>query len=303
GSGGVVIRWDVNGPLSTDATLQAVADRSTAGKTPDRAGGRTLFATGAEARLTLAPAEEANNFLWLAATDVIVPAATSVEFLGSSRGSFEVWLNGQSLHRRAQARTFQIDSDRFAGTLDAGLNRILVRTGSADAAVEFHLRFRRKSSKLAHEKLTQAALARPGNAARGRSRFFNPEKSLCLNCHQLEQKGQHIGPDLSGLGSRFSRIYIIESILDPNRTIAPSYGAYVALLKNGQTVTGVKVAETETSLTLADDQGRKHEIAKADIANPASVSLMPEGLEQQYTQDEFVDLITFLENLKDTRRP
>jgi hypothetical protein len=56
-------------------------------------------------------------------------------------------------------------------------------------------------------------------------------------------------------------------------------------------------------VTLADNQGRKHQIAKSDIANPSPISLMPEGLEQRFTQDEFIDLIAFLMSQKENRGP
>src|SRR5205823_5719772 len=129
----------------------------------------------------------------------------------------------------------------------------------------FHLRFRRKSAKAEHEKLTLAALSRTGNAERGQKLFFDKEKSLCLKCHQLGTLGERIGPELTGVGGRFSRIHLIESILEPSRSIAPSFGTLVVTLKNGRVLSGVKVAETETALILADNQGQKQTLMKADI--------------------------------------
>src|SRR5207253_167408 len=114
-----------------------------------------------------------------------------------------------------------------------------------------------------------------------------------------------IGPELTGVGSRFARIYLVESILEPSRTIAPSFGTLVVTLKNGKLLTGVKIAETEKMLTLADNQGQKHVLAKADIEaqQPSPVSTMPEGLEKRFTEDEFIDLIAFLASQKESRAP
>src|SRR5262249_38016579 len=161
---------------------------------------RTLFATGTEARLSLAPKGASKDALRFAFTDVAVLGPTPVEFLASSGGGLQVWLNGRSLHRREQVRNFQIDSDRFPATLARGSNRLLVRV---DGTSEFHLRFRRKSSTAEHERLTQAALLRPGDSKRGRQLFLNTEKSLCLKCHRLGDQGERIGPDLTGVGGRF----------------------------------------------------------------------------------------------------
>src|SRR2546423_958885 len=74
-----------------------------------------------------------------------------------------------------------------------------------------------------HERLARASLSRAGNPENGRKVFFNAEKSLCVKCHRVGEQGERVGPDLTGLGGRFSKAYIIESILEPGRTIAPSY--------------------------------------------------------------------------------
>ncbi len=281
GAHGIVVRWQVN----------TIID-----------GTSTLFAAGPEGRLVFTP-KGPPDAKWLAATELSVPQQMDVEFLGSSHGDFEVFLNRKSIHKRAKPAKYQIDSDRFTGTLDKGTNRLDVETAGTNAGVEFHLRFRRKSSKAEHEKLTQAALSRTGNAERGRKLFFDKEKSQCIKCHRMSDQGESIGPDLTGVGARFSRIHLVESILEPSRTIAPSFGTFVVTLKNGKTLNGVKVAETDTTMTFADNTGLKHQLTKASIdeVQPSQVSTMPEGLEQRLTADEFVDLIAFLTNQKEKR--
>jgi putative heme-binding domain-containing protein len=87
------------------------------------------------------------------------------------------------------------------------------------------------------------------------------------------------------------------SILEPSRTIAPSFGTFVVTLKSGKTLNGVKLGESEAMLTIADNQGQRHVLARKDIedVSASAVSTMPDGLEQRLTQEEFVDLIAFLE--------
>jgi putative heme-binding domain-containing protein len=305
GANGILVRWNASGPVPAQAAPRIIEQFASIGQAGDTPSWRTLFASGTESRVFLAPKDSTKDVLWFAYTDVAVPGPTALEFLASSSGSLQVWLNGRSLYRRDQARNFQIDSDRFAGTLAKGVNRLLVQVGASRAVVEFHLRFRRKSSTAEHERLAQAVLNRAGNPERGRKIIFDVEKSLCLKCHRLGSQGEHIGPDLTGIGSRFSRIYLVESILEPSRTIAPSFGTLVVMLKNGKVLTGVKVTETETTFTLADNQGQKHLLAKADIEEqqPSPLSTMPEGLEKRLTENEFVDLIAFLVNQKEVRAP
>src|SRR5262249_33771761 len=157
-----------------------------------------------------------------------------VEFMASSNGTLDVWLNGKRIFQRKDSRNFQTDSDRFTAALGKGENTLLVQVDSSDAAPVFHLRFRRKAGKAEHEKLTQAALSRAGDPERGRKLFFDADKSLCIKCHRLGDQGERVGPELTGIGSRFSRIYVVEAILEPSRTIAPSYGSVRLSLKNGK---------------------------------------------------------------------
>jgi putative membrane-bound dehydrogenase-like protein len=301
GSNGVLVRWTIAGPMSVQEAAQAVDKLGPADAEP---GMGKDFATGLESRLVLSK-EGAADTVWSAYTDVVVSKETAVELLGSSNATFQVWLNGKPLHKRDQARPFQIDSDRFGATLASGSNRLLVQVTATKGPVVFHLRFRRKSGKAEHERLTQAALTRGGNAERGRKLFLDVEKSQCLKCHRLGDQGERIGPELTGVGSRFSRIYIVESILEPSRTIAPSFGTLVVSLKNGKVLSGVKIADTDTTLTLADSQGQKHVLTKTDIdeMQPSPVSTMPEELEKRFTEEEFVDLIAFLVSQKQERGP
>src|SRR5262249_16003919 len=148
--------------------------------------------------------------------------------------------------------------------------------------------------------LTQLALSRAGNAERGRKIFLDVGKSQCLKCHRLDNQGERIGPDLTGAGKRFGRIHLIESILDPSRAIAPTYDTFVLELKDGTIARGVRLTETASALTLADREGKKHELPLASIETRRvqPQSTMPDGLERQLSADEFVDLIAFLVSQK-----
>jgi putative heme-binding domain-containing protein len=122
------------------------------------------------------------------------------------------------------------------------------------------------------------------------------ERSQCLKCHRVGDRGERIGPELSGLGGRFARVTIIESILEPSRSVAPGYESITLALADGRVLTGVRAGETDRTLTLADREGRRHEIAKADIEarTRQAQSTMPDGLEKRLTPEEFVDLVAYL---------
>lgn len=299
GGSGLLLRWNVT-LTKPDSAAQMVTMLSHRGQSPDdlmkaSPAWHTSFASGADARVELGPPPEGDkNSVWLAFAVVSLPEPAEVQFLGSATGNLGVWLNGVSIHQREKPGAFQPDSDRFGARLERGENLVAVQV-PAGVDARFHLRFRRRNSNASHERLTQLALTRPGEAARGREVFLNAEKSLCLKCHRLGDQGARVGPELTGAGSRFSRIYLVESILQPSRTIAPEFEYLMVELKDGPPLLGVKTSETRETVVFGDLQGL-HEIPKANIAKqqPLPVSLMPEGLEKNLTEKEFVDLVAFL---------
>src|SRR5262245_31333056 len=315
GNSGVFVRWRTTGPLfeavavplAEKVTTRAASEDASAVPTADW---RTAFAAGLESRVVVAekgaPAPGAGpaDRVWLAATDLIVPDPTPVQFLGSSAGKLHVWLNGRRLYQREEERAFQPDSDRFDGALEQGPNRLIVLVTAARDRGEFHLRFRRKNSAAELEQFSQAALSRTGDPERGRKLFFDAEKVHCSKCHRVGDQGERIGPELTGLGDRFSRIHIVESILEPSRTVATGYQTVTFVLRDGRVLTGIKIGETDDMLKLADNEGKKHVLMKADIeeqrAQPQST--MPDGLVKQLTAEQFVDLIGYLASLKAATR-
>jgi putative heme-binding domain-containing protein len=100
-------------------------------------------------------------------------------------------------------------------------------------------------------------------------------------------------------------MHIIESILEPSRTVTAGFQTINVRLDDGQSIAGLKLSETDATLTLADAKGEKHTLAKARIEEqqPQSKSLMPDGLAQQLSSDQFVDLVAFLVSQKKQRGP
>jgi putative heme-binding domain-containing protein len=85
--------------------------------------------------------------------------------------------------------------------------------------------------------------------------------------------------------------------------VAPSFESTSVELKTGRILNGIKVAETETTITLVDNEAKKHVIARSGVESLKKQpgSAMPDGLEKRLSEDEFVDLVSFLVNLKGGR--
>jgi putative membrane-bound dehydrogenase-like protein len=135
------------------------------------------------------------------------------------------------------------------------------------------------------------ALASSGDRSRGQAVFAKN----CSVCHRLEQVGHEVGPDLAALANK-SKDYLLTEILDPNRNLDSRYVEYVAVTKNGRTVTGVLAGESAGSVTLKGKEAREETLLRADLdeLQATGKSLMPEGLEKEITPAEMNDLLTFL---------
>ena len=61
---------------------------------------------------------------------------------------------------------------------------------------------------------------------------------LFLRRHRIGDQGGAVGPDLSEIGAKKDRPYLLESIVDPNRTIAENFETVVILDDLGKTISG-----------------------------------------------------------------
>ena len=96
---------------------------------------------------------------------------------------------------------------------------------------------------------------------------------------------------------KYKREDLLTSVLEPSKIIAQGYETIVVATKQGQVLTGVFKGETGDAVSLADAEGKKHTIAKKDIDEKSfsPVSIMPNGLNDGMTLQDFADLIAYLE--------
>jgi putative membrane-bound dehydrogenase-like protein len=135
------------------------------------------------------------------------------------------------------------------------------------------------------------SLGSGGDAEKGKVVFTKN----CSTCHRIGDIGRNTGPNLVAMQARGPEAILL-GILDPNREVQPQYVAHVAITGDGRVVTGVIVAESETSVTLRSAEGVEETIARSDIEELQSTkrSLMPEGFERQIDQRGMADLLAWL---------
>ena len=145
----------------------------------------------------------------------------------------------------------------------------------------------------------EAILATEGNVGRGRTQWFDSGFS-CRNCHQIEGKGQMVGPAMDDIGSKRKPREILESLLDPSANIEAAYQGHVVATEDGELISGLKLSEGEDQMVIVDSEGKKHIIAMDEIeeSRPMRKSLMPEQLLAEMTLQQAADLLEFLKSLK-----
>jgi putative heme-binding domain-containing protein len=135
--------------------------------------------------------------------------------------------------------------------------------------------------------------------ARGRDLF---RQAACGVCHAFgsESEGMGLAPDLTAVGSTYTRDFVLQSILEPSAEINARFMHTAFTLKNGAVVTGSVVDIVEKRLIIAPvmlSPDATIEIAEADVVSeaPSAVSPMPPGLLNQLTKEQIVELMAFLD--------
>jgi putative membrane-bound dehydrogenase-like protein len=120
-------------------------------------------------------------------------------------------------------------------------------------------------------------------------------RRVCASCHRLDQEGYAVGPDLFGIRNQ-PKPAILLHLLVPDHEITPGFAAYTVATTDGRVLTGLITSETPTTLTLRQPLGKEETILRADIEeiSAGKQSLMPQGLEQTVTRQEFADLLAYL---------
>lgn len=138
------------------------------------------------------------------------------------------------------------------------------------------------------------------------ARNFNRGKALfaatqCFKCHIFDNVGGIVGPNLTGVGRRFSNKDLVENIIDPSRVISDQYAATIFSLKDGRIVTGRIANMGGDNISIMEnmlDPGRLTGINRTTIEEMADskASMMPNGLLDTLSLEEALDLIAYLKS-------
>lgn len=140
-----------------------------------------------------------------------------------------------------------------------------------------------------------------GDSERGRRIFFEKTEVSCVRCHEINDVGGKVGPELSKIGAEKNRDYLLEAVVAPSRTIAKGFETAVVATDEGRVHTGVVKQEDEALLRLVTAEGKLITIDKTTIEERrAGKSAMPEDLLKHLTRGDVRDLVEFLAGLKES---
>ena len=136
-----------------------------------------------------------------------------------------------------------------------------------------------------------------GDPAAGRAVYEG--KGACSQCHWVERRGGILGPDLSEIGRRRSLKFLRESLIDPDKDIAPDYQTVSVVTPAGKNVRGVRLNEDEYTIQLRDATENMLSFRKADLKSVKreTTSMMP-AYRTALSASEIENLVAYLSSLR-----
>ncbi|MBK5277852.1 MAG: c-type cytochrome, partial [Bacteroidia bacterium] len=217
---------------------------------------------------------------------------------------------------RNEGINFMVENNiRIAALLDAvekneisassiGWRRSVHLMTNEDSSLKNKARLLLDQFKLDNEKIIEKFAGietSSGDVVKGKQVF----ETNCAVCHQVGTKwGQDFGPDLNSIKNQ-SMASILTQIIEPNRAIADGYEVWAVKTKSGNVYEGVITSESSNAIVLKSAVGERTPIGREDIIEitASSLSAMPEGLGNQISREEMINLLEFLKNFNTIKDP
>ncbi len=139
-------------------------------------------------------------------------------------------------------------------------------------------------------------LAKPSQVAldlqQGRELF----NQSCAKCHRLFGQGETIGPELTG-ANRANVDYLLENMIDPSAVVSKDFCMSVVMLDDGRVLNGLITVKTDQVLTLqTQTELQKLDLGTIERIQATSLSPMPDGLLDAFTEEQIRNLIAYLQS-------
>lgn len=136
-----------------------------------------------------------------------------------------------------------------------------------------------------------------GEPAMGKAVFL---KQGCNACHTIDKGELPKGPFMGQIGSIMNREQIAESILKPNASISQGFATVLVTTRENKKFMGFVTTESSEKITMRDIAGQSTTLKTAEILSRKEMetSMMPPGLANSLSYEEFASLITYLSQQK-----
>ena len=133
--------------------------------------------------------------------------------------------------------------------------------------------------------------------------FANGQKMFaaagCYACHRFGDQGGMTGPDLTSAGRRYSAHDLIDQVINPSKVINDQFSSVIIETTAGKIITGVVVNLSGDRIIvntdLADPNKRiTIDRKKIEEMEVSKISAMPKGLFSKMTEDEVMDLLSYV---------
>lgn len=124
--------------------------------------------------------------------------------------------------------------------------------------------------------------------------------NLCATCHRANGTGYDFGPALDEIGSKYGKEGLLKAIVYPSDGISFGYEGWLVRMHDGSETAGIIASRTESEIELKLPGGGMQKISSDNMRSLRQMksSMMPEGLHTSMTNQEFADLLDYLQNLK-----
>ncbi|MGB0582327.1 MAG: c-type cytochrome, partial [Limisphaerales bacterium] len=143
----------------------------------------------------------------------------------------------------------------------------------------------------------EAAMKSTGDAALGKELYA---RQACASCHAVSLSEIQKGPYLGSVGSKFTKDYLIDSILDPGKIVAQGFRTQTITMNDETEYVGFVTRDEGPELDIRNIGGIVTTLKKSNIRTrkDQTVSMMPTGMAANLTVKEFVSLIAYLQSLR-----
>ncbi|WP_439651217.1 DUF7133 domain-containing protein [Pontibacter harenae] len=136
-----------------------------------------------------------------------------------------------------------------------------------------------------------------GDVIKGKAIFY---QQGCIACHSIEKGEKMKGPFMGQVGSIMNREQIAESILKPNASISQGFASVLVTAKGNKSYMGFITEESAEKIVMRNIVGEVFTVKTSDILSRKEMetSMMPAGLANALSYEEFASLVQFLSEQK-----